>query len=145
MSSNEAQIRELVAAQVDAMRSRDAERLVSWYTPDAVICDLAPPLRRTGAEVHDADRLRKWFATFDGPIEFEVRDLAVTAGDDVAFCHSLNRLAATPHGAPEGFNLWFRSTLCLRRIDGSWRVAHEHTSTPFYMDGSFDAALDLQP
>ncbi|MFD0204902.1 MULTISPECIES: nuclear transport factor 2 family protein [Saccharothrix] len=43
------------------------------------------------------------------------------------------------------FDLWFRSTVCLRRVDGVWRIAHEHTSTPFYMDGSFSAALDLTP
>jgi ketosteroid isomerase-like protein len=35
--------------------------------------------------------------------------------------------------------------VCLRRIDGRWLIAHEHSSTPFYMDGTFRAALDLQP
>jgi ketosteroid isomerase-like protein len=42
------------------------------------------------------------------------------------------------------FNLWFRATLCLRKIDGQWLIAHEHNSTPFYMD-SMKAALDLEP
>jgi ketosteroid isomerase-like protein len=45
----------------------------------------------------------------------------------------------------EGFDLWFRSTLGLRKSDGVWRIVHEHTSTPFYMDGSFRAAVDLKP
>ncbi len=39
--------------------------------------------------------------------------------------------------------LGHRSTLGLRRIDGRWRSYHEHTSTPFYLDGSNRAALDL--
>jgi ketosteroid isomerase-like protein len=69
----------------------------------------------------------------------------VTTADEIAFCHRLNRLAATPHGATEGFELWFRATVCWRRIDGAWRIVHEHTSTPFYMDGSFRAAVDLTP
>ena len=42
-------------------------------------------------------------------------------------------------------DLWFRATLALRRTDGIWKVVHEHNSTPFYMDGSDRAALDLQP
>ncbi|MEO6086590.1 MAG: nuclear transport factor 2 family protein, partial [Umezawaea sp.] len=63
----------------------------------------------------------------------------------VAFCHSLNRMAATPLGAPEGFTMWFRMTVGLRKENGSWRITHEHTSTPFYMDGSFLAATDLTP
>jgi ketosteroid isomerase-like protein len=28
----------------------------------------------------------EWFASFRGPIGYEVRDLSVTAADDVAFC-----------------------------------------------------------
>ena len=26
-----------------------------------------------------------------------------------------------------------------------WRIAHAHTSVPFHMDGSFRAAVELQP
>ena len=95
--------------------------------------------------MHDADGLRRWFSGFDGPIGYEVTDLAVTVGEGVAFCHSLDRLSATPQGEPEGFTMWFRSTVCLRKLDGTWRITHEHTSTPFYMDGSFKAAVDLEP
>jgi ketosteroid isomerase-like protein len=36
-------------------------------------------------------------------------------------------------------------TLCLTKVDGAWLIEHEHTSTPFYMDGSFRAAVDLTP
>jgi hypothetical protein len=31
------------------------------------------------------------------------------------------------------------------RFGGEWLIAHEHDSTPFYMDGSDKAALDLHP
>jgi ketosteroid isomerase-like protein len=144
-SQNQAQIRQLMAERETAMRARDAERLVSGYAPEIVKFDLAPPLRYTGPEAHDVNRRRSWFAGFDGPIDYEIRDLTVTVGEDVAFCHSLNRLSAKPRGTPNGFTLWFRATVCLRKVDGTWRITHEHNSTPFYMDGSFKAALDLQP
>jgi ketosteroid isomerase-like protein len=127
------------------MRARDADWLVARYAPDVVSFGLAPPLQTTSAEVTDVNRLRSWFAGFDGPIDFEIRDLKVTAGADVAFCHSLNRLSTTPRGAPAKFDLWYRATVCLRKIDATWRIIHEHNSTPFYMDGSLRAALDLQP
>jgi hypothetical protein len=42
-------------------------------------------------------------------------------------------------------SLWMRSTLCFRRNEDGWRIAHAHTSVPFHMDGSFRAAVDLQP
>lgn len=144
-SQAEARIRDLMAETATAMRARDAERLVARYAPGTVIFDLAPPLRHAGPEVYDADALRSWFAGFDGPIDYEVRDLTVVAGEDVAFCYSLNRLSATPSGTQDRFDLWFRLTVGLRKVDGHWLIAHEHSSTPFLMDGSFAAAVDLQP
>jgi uncharacterized protein (TIGR02246 family) len=151
--SDQALVRAVIAEQVAAMRAGDADRLVARFAPDAVTFDLAPPLRHAGAEVRDAEGLRGWFATFAGPVDYEVRDLDVTVGGDVAFCHSLNRLSATPRGVDTRFDLWFRATVCLRKRDGVWRVTHEHTSTPFHMAGSVDAdgvfgfraATDLTP
>jgi len=144
-SQAEAQIRELVADRETAMQQADVERLVARLAPETVRFGLAPPLAQSGPEVRDMNGLQTWFDTFDGPIEFEIRDLSVTVAADVGFCHSLNRLTATPLGAPESFTLWFRSTLGLRKIDGTWQITHEHDSTPFYMDGSFNSAVDLQP
>lgn len=40
-------------------------------------------------------------------------------------------------------HLWVRVTAGLRKIKGRWIVVHEHVSTPFYMDGSLRAAVDL--
>jgi ketosteroid isomerase-like protein len=42
-------------------------------------------------------------------------------------------------------DLWFREILGFRKIDGEWTITHEHSSVPFYMDGSFKAAIDLKP
>lgn len=144
-SEDETAIRQLIADREAAMRSKDAEALVADYLPGVVVFNLAPPLQHAGPDVLDPDGLRAWFAGFEGPFHYDVRDLSVTAGEDVAFSHSLNRLAAAPEGAPDDFELWFRSTVCLTKVDGTWRIAHAHDSTPFYMDGSNRAALDLQP
>ena len=73
------------------------------------------------------------------------RDLAVTAGGDVAFCHSLNRLSATPHDAPQKFDLWFRATVGLRKIDGSWQITHEQELDALLHGRVLRAALDLTP
>ena len=137
------EIRGVIGELEAAMRVGDANAVVALYAPDAVKYDLAPPLRHTGAEVHDADGLQSWFDGFGGSVGYEVSELAVTTGADVAFAHSLNKMYDP---SPEGrFELWFRATYCLVRTDGRWLLAHEHTSTPFYMDGSYRAALDLQP
>ena len=38
-----------------------------------------------------------------------------------------------------------RVTACHRKINGKWLITHEHVSVPFYMDGSYRAAVDLKP
>ena len=65
-------------------------------------------------------------------------------GNDVAFSHSLNRLHGTKTDGVKG-GLWFRHTFGFQRIDGAWKIAHEHESVPFYMDGSYKAAVELKP
>ena len=71
-------------------------------------------------------------------------DLSITASDDLAFARSLNRIGGTKidSGAT---SVWVRATVCFRRAGDTWKVVHEHSSVPFYMDGSGKAALDLEP
>ncbi|MCR6481318.1 SgcJ/EcaC family oxidoreductase [Amycolatopsis sp. OK19-0408] len=138
----EHRIREIMAARAKAMTARDAEALAAQYAPDAVAFTLAPPLVHHGEDVAAREA---WFAGFDGPIEYSTRDLAITVGEDLAYCHALTRLSATPKGMPEKFELWFRSTLGFRKVDGDWRITHVHDSTPFHMDATMRAAVDLKP
>ena len=85
-----------------------------------------------------------WFATFSGPVGSELRDLTIETGGDIAFAHGFNRIHGKRTDGSET-NVWIRLTLCFRKIGGAWKVTHEHTSVPFYMDGSFKAAVDLAP
>lgn len=128
-------VRRLLHRRAEAVRTGDADRLVADYLPDAVTFTPDPPLRRTGPQVRDPEAVRAWFSGFATTLECDVRDLDVTASDGVAFAHSLNRVTAVPRGGTEPVDLWFRSTVCLRRVDGQWRIAHEHTSVPTHPDG----------
>jgi PhnB protein len=137
----ERRIRAIVDRWAKAIRAKDADGVLSHHAAGAVTFDLAPPLVSTGA---DAAGLQAWFATWTGPVGYVIRDLHVAAGEDTAFCHSLNQLSGTQNRG-EKVEMWFRQTLCLRNIGGEWRIAHQHESVPFYMDGSYRAAVDLKP
>jgi len=144
MTDNEKQIRDLIEAKAAALRAKDPKGMVDAYADRVVVYNLAPPLRQS-SDARDTTGVERWLATFTGPMDYEVRDLDVTIGGDVAFCTSINRLSATPAGSDEPFTLWHRVTLGLRRVDGTWRITHEHESVPFEMDGSMQAALNLRP
>jgi ketosteroid isomerase-like protein len=84
--------------------------------------------------------LEEWFTTFRGAVGYELRDPSITAGDDVAFCHSLARISGARTDGT-----WVRATLCLRKVGGKWTMTHEHVSVPFEMTPPFKASLDLEP
>ncbi|QWF82059.1 YybH family protein [Amycolatopsis sp. CA-230715] len=136
-----AEIRQLMTDREHAMRTGDADLLASHYAPEAVQFDLEPPLLHPAGELRDPSRMRNWFAKFGGRVDYDISELVVTASEDVAFCRSLERMGS----AEAGFEMWFRSTVGLRRDGERWLIVDEHRSTPFYMDGSFRAATDLKP
>jgi ketosteroid isomerase-like protein len=142
-SNDEAEIRQLIDGRVKALHTKDVNAAMSPYAPDLLLFDLAAPLQYRGAAVHRKS-LEEWFLTFRGPVGYEIRDLNITAGDDVAFCHSLNRISGARTDGMET-DVWVRATVCVRKIGGKWTITHEHVSVPFEMRPPFKALLDLKP
>ena len=139
-TTDRAEIEALFQKLARAHADHDADAIVEVYAPDAVIFDLAPPLQRRGM---NRDSIAAWLAGWDGPIQIEAREVNLTVDGDVAFASSLNRMRGRQSG--EDQDLWYRTTMCLRRTNGQWRIVHDHSSVPFYMDGSYRAAVDLNP
>jgi ketosteroid isomerase-like protein len=140
-SNDEAQIRKAIDDWADALRNKDADGVLSHYASSLTHFSLAPPLLSARSDAKD---LNAWFATWRGPLGYEIHDLNITVGADVAFSHSLNRIRGTNTAGGKD-DLGFRHTLGFRKISGEWKITHEHESVPFYMDGSFKAAVDLKP
>lgn len=138
----EARIRELLQGFAAAFRAKNIDGVMSLFAPGIVSFDLAPPLRCVGAEA----LRRHWeatFAPFEGPLAYEIHELAIEVGDGLAFSHSLNHMRGT---LAEGHTTerWLRWTACFRQIDSRWRVIHEHVSVPIEVR-SGKALLDLAP
>jgi uncharacterized protein (TIGR02246 family) len=125
---SDAEIRQRLDTLVQAIRDKDIEALMSHYAPDIVAYDLMPP-----PAVHGADAYRKnferWFASMEGPIQYEISDLRVSMSDSHAFCHCLGHVQGTR--AAEGkTDYWVRVTTCFQKANGQWLVGHEHVSMP---------------
>ena len=137
VTTAETAVRDVIEEHAAAMRQMDADRVAACHRPGAVVYDLAPPLAKT----FDREGTRAWFAEKGGgSMDYEIRDVEVEVGGDLAVAYGLTRM-----GDGATFELWFRSTLVLREVDGRWQIVHSHESTPFHMDGSLRAAVDLTP
>jgi ketosteroid isomerase-like protein len=120
----------------------DREGVMSLYAPDIVSFDIVPPLRHSGAKAKE----KNWAhvgAIYQRPLDYEIRDLTLTLGDDVAFGHSLNRVAGTLKNGNRT-DVWVRWTACFRKIDGKWLIAHDQVSVPVDPE-SGRALLNLEP
>jgi ketosteroid isomerase-like protein len=111
--NDEAEIKRVIEGGVEALRDKNIEGVMSFYAQEVVSFDIVPPLRYVGAEA-----FRKvWeevFFVYQGPIDYEIHDLTITVGDDVAFTHSLNRISGTLNTGQKT-DLWLRVTACFWR------------------------------
>jgi ketosteroid isomerase-like protein len=136
-----AALRGLLDAIAAAYRARDAQAIARHYEPDAQIADLAPPLLRRG---FNCEAIQAWLDGWDGPVEVATRDLVIEVDGDLAVAHGLQHVRTRSRGG-EQVAWWSRFTRTLARTPAGWRITHEHDSVPFHMDGSFRAAVDLEP
>ncbi len=141
-TSDEAQIRKLIDDREKAVRARDVEGSIANIATDIVWFDVVNPLQHLGSDALKT-RAKEWFASFDGAIGYQSLELSITAGDEVAFSHGLNHVSATKIGGGQ-LEMWWRTTVCYRKIDEKWTVTHEHNSVPFEVE-SGKASLDLKP
>ena len=140
--NDEAEIKRVLQGGVEAIRDKNIEGVMSLYAQEVVSFDIVPPLRYVGA-----DAFRKaWeavFSTFQGTIGYEMPDLSITVGGDVAFSYSLNRISGTMNDGLKT-DLWLRWTACWQKTNGTWLIVHHQNSVPVDLETG-RAMLDLKP
>jgi ketosteroid isomerase-like protein len=139
---DEAKIGQQVDKIVRGLRAKDLEGLKQLYATDVVSFDVEPPLQHVGIEA----KLKNWAKvfTFFQDVTYEVRDLTLTVGDEVAFGHGFGRLSGTLKNGTTTSGMWVRVTFCFRKIDDNWLIVHDQVSVPFDMPSGKGVA-DLEP
>jgi ketosteroid isomerase-like protein len=134
-------VRALLDQWVAALRAKDADGIIRCGSATIRQFTLAPPLQETGG---DRAGLQAWLNTWEGPLEFELRDTDLRLGGDIAWCSALAWLAGTKKGKTKS-GFWFRLTVAFARENGRWLIVHIHESVPFAMEGQPLGIFDLQP
>ena len=126
---DETDIRLLIERWAHAVHAGDLDAVLADHADDIVMFDVPPPEDGVRGLAAYRDTWPPFFEWQAQGASFDIVDLEVTAGDDVAFAHALLRC-----GSPEDLQRepWhrLRLTIGLRRDAGRWVVAHEHHSFP---------------
>jgi len=129
MRDDRQEITDLIRAWVSAVREGDLEGVLSAHAEDIVMFDVPPP----DNGVRGIDAYRETWPPFFGWLRsgasFDIVELDVTAGDDVAYAWALLRCGTEDEFRKDPDNR-VRLTIGLRRDGGRWVVSHEHHSFP---------------
>jgi ketosteroid isomerase-like protein len=142
MNTAEAEIHNILDKWLKASRELDINGIVAHYAPNIVAYDAVKQLQFVGLDAYR----EHWKACIDmcpGPMIFEIPELQMTTEDNSAFCFGLLRCGHRDDDGNEKCS-WMRVTICWQKLQGQWRVVHEHFSAPFDMD-SGKALFDLEP
>ena len=140
--NGERELHELIEERVRAVRARDSTTLAARPADDVITFDVLPPLNSRGSQA-TVEHLQDWFDGYDGPSDYSAHDVQVSAQGDLGFCSFLYHVGGTLKTGDQ-VNMWVRATLCWRRIDGRWRIVHDHESVPFD-PATGQALISLEP
>jgi uncharacterized protein (TIGR02246 family) len=127
-SENESAVRKVIESWVAAVCRKDYEGILRNHSIDVVMFDVPPPFQLKGIEAYK----KSWdlfFSWSSKPVPFDLTEMNITAGSDVAFAVATMR-CAEPRANGEPKELDFRLTIGLRKINGQWTITHEHHSIP---------------
>jgi uncharacterized protein (TIGR02246 family) len=129
-----ADIKALEERFVAALKAKDLDAIMKAYAPGQmlVVFDVVPPRQYVGAAAYRKD-WQTFLDTFEGPITFELTDLDVAADRNLAYSHSIQRVAGTDKQGKK-VDLTVRVTDVYKKARGRWLIIHEHVSVPVDLD-----------
>jgi len=122
------EIQVLLAQWARNTKMGEQDRILDNHSESVVIYDVLPPMKYEGAEEYRKS-WDEWQPETTGGNVFDLHDVKITAGHDVAFAYGFIHCGGT---LPDGktFEDWVRATFCLEKINGKWLIAHQHISMP---------------
>lgn len=138
----ETAVKALIDRWAAASRRGDLEAIMACYAPDVRAFDAIIALEFPEAASY-RDHWETCLSYMTGEMIFEVQRLKIETGGDIAFAHYLARCGGADETGAEHVS-WLRATVCCRKHDGEWRIAHEHFSDPFDPETG-QALTDLKP
>lgn len=127
-SGLEAEVRKVVEDWASAVRKRNLPEILRNHSTDILMFDVPPPFQSKGIDAYR----KTWdlfFSCTPDPAVFDIQEMHVAAGSDVAFVAAAMRCTERDAGGKD-VALDFRLTIGLRKIDGQWVIVHEHHSVP---------------
>lgn len=129
ITSNEAQIRQLIAAQQRAICTKNLEQIMSHYASEVIVFDVKLPFQTKGKKP-----FRQVWKTslpcMPASSGTETWDLSINVSGGLGLAHWISRFTGIDPDHPAA-QMWLRVTAGYQRYEDGWQIVHEHVSVPF--------------
>jgi ketosteroid isomerase-like protein len=139
----EYKVRTVLEEWAAATRQNRRNDILQHHSANLVIFDVLPPMKYESAESYQQS-WDEWQPDTqhqgggggggddDDTTVFHLENLTITVDiGDIAFAHCFIRCGG-PLPDVSTFQDLVRATFCLQKVNGSWRVEHQHVSKPYY-------------
>ena len=140
-NNSETEIRGLIETLLEAIRKKNIDAILPYFSEDIIQFDIVNPLQYKGAE-GIKKRMEEWFGTFIGNIEIDAIELDITANESIGFVHCLKHVNGNTKNGK--LDMYWRETSCYEKTNGEWLITHQHSSVPFDTSNG-KASLSLKP
>ena len=126
------QLRALETAVATAFGNKDADAAMAAYAPGDslfVFDVVGPPGIYFNRDAY-REALKRFFASFSGPLRFTISDLHVETSGNVAYGRSIQHVSGVRAKDGHALDYTVRVTNVYRKIDGKWLIVQEHVSLP---------------
>ncbi len=125
----DAEVRAVLEEWAAATRQGRKEQVLRHHAEGLVIFDVLPPMKYESAEAYRRS-WDEWQPETQGEAVFDLEELAITAREELAFAHCFIRCGGRLADGSR-FQDLVRATFCLEKVNGAWRVQHQHVSKPY--------------
>jgi ketosteroid isomerase-like protein len=140
--NSKAEIKKIIDDFMLSLSMKDVKRMMSHYAADVVVYDVKPPFQTKGAVAWR----HVWEACigyFPDSFTVMISDLYIYVSGDIALAHYIFRLKG-PEKDHDAMQTWMRATTGFKKIQGKWKIIHEHGSVPFNPH-TMQAMFTLEP
>jgi ketosteroid isomerase-like protein len=144
-AADEAKIKALEEQFVADVNAHNLDAIMSHYSNDVLVFDVVPPRQYVGADAYrkDWEGLLGEFKTY----KLDISDLSVSSDGQLAWSHSIQHLGGTQvvKKKTHKIDMTVRVTDVYKKINGEWKIVHEHVSMPIDLDHGAKADLSSKP
>jgi uncharacterized protein (TIGR02246 family) len=132
--TDDGDVRDLLTRYSECAYAKDVDQFMTMYAPDVRIFDLWGSWELIGSDAW-RDGIAGWFGSLgDDRVVVDFDDVDVCVSGDLATVAAMVGYSGETATGERVRQMANRLTWVLNRVDGAWRVIHEHTSAPVEMD-----------